>query len=70
LYELKKAVILSEIIDTNCITIPHINEGDIVTIEDDGNGLQRDKRLIQNNTLPLKYNTQMQLNLWQVRQII
>jgi hypothetical protein len=69
-YELKKAVLLNEVIDTNCITIPHLNEGDIVTIEDDGNGLERDRRLIQNITLPLKYDTQMQVNLWQVRQII
>jgi hypothetical protein len=68
-YELKKAVILQEIVDVRCIPIPHLEEENIITIEDAGNGLQRDRYLIQSLSYPLRYDGEMQLSVWKVREI-
>jgi len=68
-YELKKSIILQEIVDVDCIPIYHLKENDIITIEDNGNGLNRDRYLIQNGNIPLKYDGTMKLNLWKFREI-
>lgn len=66
-YELRKATTKNESVSMPCISLYHLNEEEIVTIQDNGNGLNRDRYLIQNITKSLKYDVNMPINLWKVR---
>ena len=69
-YELKNAIQLYESVDIKHIPIDIIQEGDIILIEDDSNGLNRDRYLIKNINLPLKYDAEMTMSVWKTRDII
>jgi hypothetical protein len=69
-YELKNAIQLYESVDIKSIPIDIIQEGDIILIEDDSNGLNRDRYLVKNINLPLSYDAEMTMSVWKTRDII
>jgi len=68
-YELKKAIILQESVDLQSIPIDLINEGDVITILDSSNLLNRDRYLVNSISTPLLSNGNATLNCWKIRAI-
>ncbi len=69
-YHLKDLIQLYESVDNKAIPIDIIQEGDIIEIEDDSNGLNRDRYLVRNVNMPLNHNSEMTLSVWKTRDII
>jgi len=68
-YELKNNIILQESVELQSIPLDIINEGDVITIEDSKNGLNRDRFLVKSVNLPLLLNGNMSLECWKIRLI-
>jgi hypothetical protein len=68
-YELKKSIILQESVDEDSLIIPHLQEGDIVTILDTSNGLNRNKYTVQSINIPLLNQEKMTISAWKSRSI-
>nr|WP_156736274.1 hypothetical protein [Mycobacterium sp. E3298] len=66
-YELRKAIIVQESTTIDCVCIYHLDVGNIVTIEDSGNNLNRDRYIVSNIDLPLNYDSTMKINVWKNR---
>lgn len=69
-YELKNAIQVYESVDIKCIPIDIIKDGDIIIIEDDSNGLNRDRYLVKNIDLPLNNNGEETMTVWKTRDIV
>jgi hypothetical protein len=66
-YELRKAVIIQENLSLDCIPIFHLEEGNIITIEDSGNNLNRDRYIVSGISLPLNVSSTMRVDVWKNR---
>lgn len=67
-YELRKAIAMYESVNIRCVPIDIINEGDVITITDDSNGLNGDRFIVQSITFPLKNGDEMQMSVWKTRE--
>ena len=68
-YELKLAIQRYEYGDIRSIPIDVISEGDIITIEDESNGFNRDRYLVKQLNLPISFNGTQNIRAWKVRDV-
>lgn len=66
-YELRKATIVQESTNLECIPIFHLDCNDIITIEDEGNDLNRDRYIISGVSMSLDVQSSMKVNVWKSR---
>lgn len=69
-YLLKESIQNYESINISCIPIDTIGEDDIVELEDDGIGVERERFLIVSFNLPLTHNSEMSMTVWKTRDIL
>jgi len=65
-YELKKAIQIYENVDFKCMPVDALREGDVVTIYNPDNGLNREKFLIETINLNLDYKGEQTINATKV----
>lgn len=68
-YELRKNIVLQELVDMETIPIDTLNETDVVTINDSTGGTYREKYFIQQMNFPLLSKGNMQMSCWKVRSV-
>lgn len=66
-YELKKQTMIQESTSLTSVPLYHLDCGDIITIEDEGNDLKRDRYIVSGINLTLDAGSEMQLDVWKTR---
>jgi hypothetical protein len=66
-YELKKTTIIQESTSLNSVPLFHLDCGDIVTIEDKNNDLQRERYIISGMNFSLSAGSEMKVDVWKTR---
>jgi hypothetical protein len=69
-YLLKEYIQLYESIEASAMPIDIIGEDDIVEVEDDDIGLERERLLVRSFNLPLTHNSEMSMSIWKTRDIL
>jgi hypothetical protein len=66
-YELRKAIIVQESTSLTSVPMFHLDVGEIITIEDSGNDLNRDRYIISGLDIPLNISSTMKVDVWKSR---